>query len=90
MICIVGSFEALPVSGSYDQFVRRPTGVIEKPVAVGEQYGWTRAVEIVSGALAKLRVEFYLKIDRAVISRRDREDEVEGRARPDCYASVVT
>ena len=30
VICIVGSFEALPVSGSYDQFVRRPTGVIEK------------------------------------------------------------
>ena len=35
MICIVGSFEALPVSGSYDQFVRRPTGVIEKLLGEG-------------------------------------------------------
>ena len=35
VICIVGSFEALPVSGSYDQFVRRPTGVIEKLLGEG-------------------------------------------------------
>ena len=35
MICIGGSFEALPVSGSYDQFVRRPTGVIEKLLGEG-------------------------------------------------------
>ncbi len=35
MICIVGKFEALPVSGSYDQFVRRPTGVIEKLLGEG-------------------------------------------------------
>ena len=35
MICIAGRFEALPVSGSYDQFVRRPTGVIEKLLGEG-------------------------------------------------------
>ena len=35
VICIDGSFEALPVSGSYDQFVRRPTGVIEKLLGEG-------------------------------------------------------
>ena len=35
VICIGGSFEALPVSGSYDQFVRRPTGVIEKLLGEG-------------------------------------------------------
>ena len=35
VLCIEGSFEALPVSGSYDQFVRRPTGVIEKLLGEG-------------------------------------------------------
>lgn len=35
VICVAGSFEALPVSGSYDQFVRRPTGVIEKLLGEG-------------------------------------------------------
>ena len=35
VICIGGSFEALPVSGSYDQFVRRPTGVVEKLLGEG-------------------------------------------------------
>ena len=35
VICIAGSFEALPISGSYDQFVRRPTGVIEKLLGKG-------------------------------------------------------
>ena len=35
VICITGSFEALPISGNYDQFVRRPTGVIEKLLGEG-------------------------------------------------------
>ena len=35
VLCIEGSFEALPVSGNYDQFVRRPTGVIEKLLGEG-------------------------------------------------------
>ena len=35
VICVAGSFEALPVSGNYDQFVRRPTGVIEKLLGEG-------------------------------------------------------
>lgn len=35
VLCIEGSFEALPVSSSYDQFVRRPTGVIEKLLGEG-------------------------------------------------------
>ena len=35
VICIAGSFEALPISGNYDQFVRRPTGVIEKLLGEG-------------------------------------------------------
>ena len=35
VLCIEGSFEALPVSSGYDQFVRRPTGVIEKLLGEG-------------------------------------------------------
>ncbi len=35
VLCIEGSFEALPVSSGYDQFVRRPTGVIEKCLGEG-------------------------------------------------------
>ncbi|MGB1961764.1 MAG: hypothetical protein ACPHUB_04805, partial [Candidatus Puniceispirillaceae bacterium] len=35
MLCIEGSFEALPVSTGYDQFVRRPTGVVEKLLGEG-------------------------------------------------------
>jgi len=35
VLCIEGSFEALPVSSGYDQFVRRPTGVIEKCLGKG-------------------------------------------------------
>ena len=35
VLCIEGSFEALPVSTGYDQFVRRPTGVVEKLLGEG-------------------------------------------------------
>jgi len=35
VLCIEGSFEALPVSAGYDQFVRRPTGVVEKLLGEG-------------------------------------------------------
>jgi hypothetical protein len=35
VLCIEGSFEALPVSSRYEQFVRRPTGVIEKLLGEG-------------------------------------------------------
>jgi len=35
VICLNDSFQALPISADYDQFVRRPTGIIEKLVGPG-------------------------------------------------------
>ena len=35
VVCLNDSFQALPISTGYDQFVRRPTGIIEKLVGRG-------------------------------------------------------
>ena len=35
VVCLAGSTTALPISGDYDAFVRRPTGVVERDVGHG-------------------------------------------------------
>ena len=78
VLCIEGSFEALPVSSSYDQFVRRPTGVIEKLLGEGS-YRTDLDAPVTQGDSWQLGILFAHVLARADLFSGTREQRTAGR-----------